>query len=141
MCLSTDEENLMFCIDFEDADLVGQGVYQPWVGNNDVTVITSAFCPQGSRCGYFNESTLSVPFFSNAYASFPSLKITFYYNRTPGGPSLQGLISNDCFNHVAAEAGNSLYASCEDDEVEWGLKNMDFPAPGSSASITAVSTA
>ncbi|KAI0240459.1 hypothetical protein LSAT2_008807 [Lamellibrachia satsuma] len=51
---------LMFCIDFEDDDLVSNtaGVYRPWILNDGVTVVADAQCPQGQRCGFFNESVL-----------------------------------------------------------------------------------
>ena len=75
------------------------------------------------RCGFFNESRLEIPFFSNAYSSFPSLRISFNYRRTGSSPATQGIISNDCMNGVASEAGNSLYASCADDSVEVGLRD------------------
>ena len=116
----------MFCIDFEDDDLVGQGAYQPWVLNEDVTVVTSADCPQGSRCGYFNGSRLEIPFFSNAYSSFPGLWVEFWYKRTGSEPANQGLISNDCFQGQTYEPGNSLYASCTSSDVETGLKSISL---------------
>ena len=126
MLFSTDEERKMFCIDFEDDDLVGQGAYQPWVLNEDVTVVTSADCPQGSRCGYFNGSRLEIPFFSNAYSSFPGLWVDFWYKRTGSEPANQGLISNDCFQGQTDEPGNSLYASCTSSDVETGLKSISL---------------
>ena len=115
----------MFCIDFEDADLVGPGAYQPWVLNEDVTIVSSTSlgpCAEGSQCGYFNASHLVIPFFSNTYASFPSLRITFNYMRTVASPVTRGLISNDCFNDKEGQSGNSLYASCRNSRVLTGVK-------------------
>ena len=39
----------MFCIDFEDDSLVGQGVDRPWVMNDHVTIVDDTDCPQGDR--------------------------------------------------------------------------------------------
>ena len=118
----------MFCIDFEDDDLVGQGVYQPWVMNVDVTVVTDPDCPQGSKCGYFNGSRIEIPFFSNAYSSFDGLWIELWYKRTGTYPVNQGLISNDCFEGQSYEPGNSLYASCVSSDVEAGVKSISLAA-------------
>ena len=123
----------MFCIDFEDElGLVGQGVDRPWVYNDGV-IVTSDNCPQGTRCGYFDGGRLEVSFFSNKYASIGAFVITFHYKMTSGSSSSQGLISNDCFEGLSGEPGNSLYASCGNSSVDVGLK-----AP--TASLSGVST-
>ena len=101
----------MTCIDFEEGGLVGQGADNPWVYNDGV-IVTGTDCPQGDRCGYFDGGRLELPFFSNNYNGYKSLVITFHYKMTSGSLSSQGLISNDCFNGLSGEAGNSLYASC-----------------------------
>ena len=130
----------MFCIDFEDDDLVSNtaGVYRPWILNDGVTVVTDAQCPQGQRCGFFNESVLEVPFFSNNYAQWPSLKITFEYMMTAQTPIDQGIISNDCFNQAEYAAGNSLYCSADSNTLKSGVKGTgNITAVDSSAvSIT-----
>ncbi|KAI0241986.1 hypothetical protein LSAT2_015249, partial [Lamellibrachia satsuma] len=119
-----DEEALMFCIDFEDDDLVSNtaGVYRPWILNDGVTVVTDAQCPQGQRCGFFNESVLEVAFFSNNYAQWPSLRITFDYMMTASTPIDQGIISNDCFNQADYADGNSLYCSADSNTLKGGVK-------------------
>ena len=115
---STVEEPLMFCINFEDDDLVTNDVYQPWVLNRGVTVVndTSVGCPEGSRCGFFNdESNLELAFFSNNYGHWHNLRITLNYRQTETSPSDQGIMSNDCFNNVDNAPGNSLYLSSSGD--------------------------
>ncbi|KAI0216080.1 hypothetical protein LSAT2_031858, partial [Lamellibrachia satsuma] len=130
------EERLMFCIDFEDDDLVanGPGFYEPWVLNDGVTIVDSAVnpgvnCPQGQRCGFFNESVLEVPFFSNNYAHWPSLRITLSYKMTQRTNIDQGIISNDCFPDatVPFAPGNSLYCSADDNDFKAGLKTSGSP--------------
>ena len=117
----------MFCIDFEDDDLVSNiaGVYRPWILNDGVTIVDSLMgvtCPQGQRCGFFNESVLEVAFFSNNYAQWPSLRITLDYMMTASTPIDQGIISNDCFNQANNAAGNSLYCSANINTFNGGLK-------------------
>ena len=125
--LSSDEEALMFCIDFEDDDLVSNsaGVYRPWILNDGVTIVDSLMgvtCPQGERCGFFNESVLEVAFFSNNYAQWPSLRITFDYMMAAPIPIDQGIISNDCFNQAGYAAGNSIYCSADSNTLKGGVK-------------------
>ena len=122
----------MFCIDFEDDDLVANnmGVYRPWILNDNVLVVTEG----GSKCGFFNESRLEVPFFSNAYSSFTSLRITFRYKIAPGGSADQGLFSNDCFGGAVNAAGNSLYCSASGGQVTWGLRDPNVQLGGVSGS-------
>ena len=115
----------MFCIDFEDDDLVGAaGADHPWVFNDGVDIVpyAAAGCPQGDRCGYFDEGRLEIPHFSNMYSSFSSLRITFDYRRTAGGVYHQGIISNDCFNGQAGESGNSLLFACLSHVVAGALR-------------------
>ena len=131
MC-SIVEDPLMFCIDFEDAGLVSTtaGVYRPWILNDGVTIVDNAMganCPQGQRCGFFNESVLEVPFFSNNYVHWPSMRITFNYRMTQATALDQGIISNDCFNQVANADGNSLYCSASSIDFMAGLKTVNSP--------------
>ncbi|KAI0216081.1 hypothetical protein LSAT2_031859, partial [Lamellibrachia satsuma] len=140
------EERLMFCINFEDDDLVAKGpafVYEPWIRNDGVTIVDNTVnpgvnCPEGQRCGFFNESVLQIPFFSNNYAQWPSLRITLSYRMTSFGLDLdmrrldripdKGIISNDCFpegNGLYA-SGNSLYCSADDIRFKAGLNG---PSP------------
>ena len=136
----------MFCINFEDDDLVAKGpafVYEPWILNDGVTIVDNTVnpgvnCPEGHICVFFNESVLKVPFFSNNYAHWPSLRITLSYRMTLFGLELdmrrldripaQGIISNDCFpeGNVPYAPGNSLYCSVGDITFMAGLKG---PSP------------
>ena len=119
--VSTDEEDFMFCIHFEDEeDLVFAGADHPWVLNDGVQIVpkASAGCPQGDKCGYFDNGRLEIPFFSNAYSGINSLRITFWFRRVVPEPFTMGLISNDCFNGVQDAAGNSLYCSTQYDGAE-----------------------
>ena len=129
----------MFCIDFEDDDLVSNtaGVYRPWILNDGVTVVTDAQCPQGQRCGFFNESVLEVAFFSNNYVHWPSMKITLSYRMTQATALDQGIISNDCFNQVPNAAGNSLYCSASSTDFMAGLKTN---SPSEDAAVSEVSS-
>ena len=146
--MSTDENKKIFCITFEDDDnLVGPGgAEQPYIYNDGVTVVTSALCPQGDKCGWFNNSRLEIPYFSNNYG-FESIRITFQYKRTGAMPETQGIISNDCFNMVPNAAGNSLYCSstnigaADNDDIEAGLRSPPLPkAPAAFVSASEVST-
>ena len=138
MCSTVIEDPLMFCIDFEDDDLISDafGIYRPWVLNDGVIVVSSPYCPQDIRCGYFNESILEVPFFSYTYNSWPSLRITFHYKQISNSTLDQGIISNDCTPPPFAE-GNSLYcsAAADGDTFLGGLKS---PA-GGNVDLSAVS--
>ena len=126
----------MFCIDFEDESLVGQGADSPWVYNDGVVIVTDKDCPQGDRCGYFNGGgRLELPFFSNNYDGYKSLIITFYHKRTSASPTIQGLISNDCLDGLSGEPGNSLYASSSSTAVEKVEVGLKYPA----VSLTGVS--
>ena len=110
----------MFCVNFEDPDFVGdEGADQPTVSNYGVVVVDTADvgCPQGDKCGYFDEGRLEIPRFANAYSTFSSLRITFNYLRTGGGKDHQGLISNDCFKDEPDLPGNSLSVACVDESV------------------------
>ena len=111
---STDEIPFRFCIDFEEDDFVRAGADHPKVSNYGVIVVdtTDAGCPQGDRCGYFDEGRLEIPSFSNAYTGISSFRITFNYLRMAGGEDHQGIFSNDCFNGEADLPGNSLAAAC-----------------------------
>ena len=147
----------MFCINFEDDDLVAKGpafVYEPWILNDGVTIVDNTVnpgvnCPEGHRCGFFNESILEIPFFSNNYAHWPYLRITLSYRMTSFGLDLdmlglnrnpeQGIISNDCFpdGNVPYAPGNSLYFSADDISLIAGLKG---PSPDNAvADVSAVS--
>ena len=134
----------MFCIDFEDDDLVSNtaGVYRPWVLNDGVTIVDNTInlevnCPQGQRCGFFNESVLEVPFFSNNYAQWPTLRITLSYKMTGSQDVDKGIISNDCFPDatVPFAPGNSLYCSANSGNFLAGLKGPSpgYPVAGGSA--------
>ena len=120
---STAEVDDMFCIDFETDDLVSvtKGVYRPWVLNDGVHIINDPLGTHG-RVGFFNESHLEIPFFSNAYSSFKSLRISFYYRLAPGGSADQGIISNDCFGGAVNAPGNSLFASAQGTYLSAGFK-------------------
>ena len=121
----------MFCINFEhEEDLVFAGADHPWVLNDGVQIVSTASvgCPQGDKCGYFVNSRLEIPFFSNAYSGINSLRITFWFRRDEGYPVTMGMISNDCFNGVPEAAGNSLYVSNRDvndgtDSIEVGVRD------------------
>ncbi len=117
----------MFCINFEDDDLVTNDVYQPWVLNRGVTVVSDPAigCPEGNRCGFFNESNLELPFFSNNYDHWHNLRITLHYKQILTTTPDQGIISNDCFNGIDNAPGNSLYLSSAGDgsEFKCGLKS------------------
>ena len=129
---STEEEQLMFCIDFEDDSLVKKGTaYQPWVLNRGVTVVNSPECPEGNRCGFFNESLIELPMFSNNYDPWHGLKITLKYKQTRTSQFDQGVISNDCFNGVPFAAGNSLYCSVDGSGASF---NAGLKSPPASAS-------
>lgn len=136
MCLIV-EEPLMFCINFEDDDLVTNDVYQPWVLNDGVTIVEGASfgCPEGKRCGFFNESILELPFFSNNYGHWNSLRITLHYKMIATSDVDQGIVSNDCYKDVANAPGNSLYCSVggAGDVFKAGLKssNSSVDANGS----------
>ncbi|KAK2153741.1 hypothetical protein NP493_2267g00008 [Ridgeia piscesae] len=93
----------------------------------DVLNYTTPNCPQGKRCGFFNESVLEVPFFSNNYGHWPSLRITLQYKMISfSGTIDQGIVSNDCFPKGTGEyaPGNSLFISANDDEFNGGLKDL-----------------
>ena len=129
----TVEDPSMFCINFEDNDLVSNtmGVYRPWVMNDGVNVITDAMCIEGNKCGLFNMSRLEIPFFSNLYSSIPSIRITFYYKIISGGSADQGIISNDCYGGVAGAPGNSLFCHLEQQAaLSCGLSNPAVSAGG-----------
>jgi len=130
----------MFCIDFEDDDLVQNGTpYQPWVMNRGVTVVNDQQCPQGEKCGFFNASLLEVPFFSNNYDPWHGLVITLHYRQTAKSNIDQGIISNDCFGGVPFAPGNSLYCSAAGDGTRFnaGLKARD---PNDIVDLSAVSS-
>ena len=127
----------MFCIDFEDDDLIQKGTaYQPWILNRGVTVVADQQCPQGDRCGFFNESILEVPFFSNNYDPWHGLKITLKYVQLLAGQVDQGVISNDCLNLDSGAPGNSLYLSVDagGNLFNAGLKDGRNPTNFASAS-------
>ena len=133
----------MFCIDFEDADLVSNtaGVYSPWVIIDGVTIVDNSMgvnCPQGHRCGFFNESVLEVPFFSNNYVHWPSVRITLSYRLTQATALDQGIISNDCFNQVPNGAGNSLYCSPSSIDFMAGLKTANSPLEDAAVSEVSI---
>ena len=139
MC-STVEDRLMFCIDFEDEDLVSdtEGVYRPWILNDGVTIVDNAMganCPQGQRCGFFNESVLEVPFFSNNYVHWHTMSITFNYRMIQGTSLYQGIISNDCFNQADYADGSSLYCSASVTDFMAGLKTDNSPLEDANASV------
>ena len=130
----------MFCIDFEDKDLVSNtfGEYRPWVFNDGVTVVTSPQCPQGKRCGFFNASVLEVGFFANNYGHWPNLRITLEYKMIHlSGNIDQGIVSNHCFPHgnVMYAAASSLFMSASALNFNGGLKD----SPGSGTTVTVVS--
>ena len=142
MC-SIVEDSLMFCIDFEDADLVSNtaGVYRPWILNDGVTIddnTMGANGPQGQRCGFFNESVLEVPFFSNNYVNWPSMKITLSYRMTQATALDQGIISNDCFNQIPNAAGNSLYCSASSIDFIAGLNTVNSPLEDAAVSEVSI---
>ena len=138
---STVENPKMFCIDFEDDDLVSDtwGEYRPWVLNDGVTVVEDEQCPQGKKCGFFNGSgVLEVPFFSNNYGHWPNLRIELQYKMISfEAPIDQGIVSNDCFpdgDGLYAD-GNSLFISANDETFNAGLKDVTKTGP----TVTAVS--
>ena len=122
----------MFCIDFEDDDLVQGGTaYQPWLHNRGVTVVTDTQCPQGNRCGFFNESFIEVAMFANNYDSWQRLKITLEYKQILSSQMDQGVISNDCLSEQSGAPGNSLYCSLD---ASGGSFNAGLKSPPASAS-------
>ena len=125
----------MFCIDFENGDLISHtaGEYRPWVLNNGVTIVHDPQCPQGQWCGFFNASCLEVPFFSNNYDHWPSLRITLSYKMTQPTQMDQGIVSNDCFQGLANAPGNSLYLSASSTDFKAGLKAGNPVIPDASA--------
>ena len=125
----------MFCIDFENGDLISHtaGEYRPWVLNNGVTIVHDPQCPQGQWCGFFNASCLEVPFFSNNYDHWPSLRITLSYKMTQPTHMDQGIVSNDCFQGLANAPGNSLYLSASSTNFKAGLKAGNPATPDASA--------
>lgn len=133
----------MFCIDFEANDLISKtfGVYRPWVLNDGVTVVNDSQCPQGDRCGYFNNSVLEVPFFSNNYAQWPSMRITLQYKMISFSGSIdQGIISNDCLNLADYAAGNSLYLSADASTFKAGLKSGNASVPDADATVVSTTS-
>ena len=125
----------MFCIDFEDNDLVSDtwGEYRPYVFNDGVTVVKDTQCPQGDRCGFFNGSgVLEVPFFSNNYGHWPSLRIELEFKMISFSGNIdQGIVSNDCVPDGTGlyAAGNSLYISANDNTFNTGLKDPSRAGP------------
>ncbi|KAI0236747.1 hypothetical protein LSAT2_012716 [Lamellibrachia satsuma] len=122
-----DMNRKLFCINFEKQyELTDSGYY---VFNDGVDLVNGAMCPvAGSQCGHFlgSNSRLEIPFFSNNYDGFPSLRITMYIRMTGGGPGdVQGVISNDCGPNgmVPNAAGNSLYCSVNGTIMTGGLKD------------------
>ena len=116
----------LFCIDFENQyQLADSGVY---VYNDGVDVGPDPLCPvAASKCGHFlgSNSRLEVPIFSNAYSSYPSLRITMYLRKTGGGPGdVRGVMSNDCgpSGMMAGADGNSLYCAVNGSLFTGGLK-------------------
>ena len=139
---STAEERLMFCINFEDDDLVTNDVYQPWVLNRGVTVVdaSSVGCPEGNRCGFFNDdSNLELAFFSNNYGHWHNLRITLNYKQIQTSQSDQGIMSNDCWHGTENAPGNSLYLSSSGDgsEFKCGMKtnNASLDADPTAVSV------
>ena len=138
--LSTVEDPLMFCIDFENGDLISHtvGEYRPWVLNNGVTVVHDLQCPQGQFCGFFNASCLELPFFSNNYDHWPSLRITLSYKMTQTTQMDQGIISNDCYQGLANAPGNSLYLSASSTNFKAGLKARNPGPPDANAQYVSI---
>ena len=133
----------MFCIDFEDDDLIRDGTpYQPWVMNRGVTVVKAAECPQGERCGFFNASLLEVPMFSNNYDPWHGLVIKLRYRQTAQSNIDQGIISNDCFGGVPYAPGNSLYCSADagGNSFNAGLKARNPAAVTSLSAVSSIKT-
>ena len=129
----TDESADMFCIDFDDDDLVSDnmGVYKPWVMNDNVNVITDAMCIEGNRCGLFNMSRLEIPMFSNMYSNFHTLRISFYYKIMSGGSGDQGIISNDCYGGATGAPRNSIFCHLQQHSLlECGLNEPDVSLGG-----------
>ena len=129
----------MFCIDFEDDDLVSDtlGEYRPWVLNDGVTVVENVECPQGKRCGFFNASVLEVPFFSNNYGHWPNLRIELQYKMISFGGNIdQGIVSNDCFPDGTGlyADGNSLFLSANNLKFKGGLKDSTV-LPGTTVAV------
>ena len=128
----------MFCIDFEDDDLVSDtwGEYRPYVFNDGVTVVDGPQCQHG-RCGFFNRSVLEVPFFSNNYEHWPNLRITLEYKMIPSSANLdQGIVSNDCFPDGTGlyADGNSLFISANYVNFNGGLKDLTG-LPGTTVTV------
>ena len=127
----------MFCINFEDDDLVNDnmGVYRPWIMNDGVKIIDDPnLCIEGRRCGFFNMSRLEIPMFSNMYSNFEALRIFFYYKIVPGGSADQGIISNDCYGGATGAPGNSIYCSLQQQSLlQCGL-NQPGPKLGGGVS-------
>ena len=128
-----EERAKIFCIDFEDRyQLADSGVY---VLNDGVERVDDALCPnagkEGSHCGHFlgSNSRLEVPFFSNNYDHFGSLRITMLYRRTGANTAEQGILSNDCSDGIAGRDGNSLFCSVDNGLFYAGVRHhqpVDF---------------
>ena len=123
----------IFCIDFEDQyQLADSGVY---VFNDGVKRVNNALCPNAgiagsSYCGHFlgSNSRLEVPFFSNNYDHFGSLRITMLYRRMGANAAEQGILSNDCSGGIAGQAGNSLFCSVDKGLFYAGVRRNQPPA-------------
>ena len=127
----------MFCIDFEDDSLIKKGTaYQPWLLNRGVTVVNSLECPEGNRCGFFNESLIEIAMFANNYDPWHGLKISLKYMQTQSSQMDQGVVSNDCINLQSGAPGNSLYCSVDagGNSFTAGLKDARNPTTIVSAS-------
>ena len=127
-----EERAKIFCIDFEDQyQLADSGVY---VFNDGVNRVNDALCPNAgidgsSYCGHFlgSNSRLEVPFFSNNYDHFGSLRITMLYRRTGANAAEQGILSNDCSDGTAGRDGNSLFCSVDNGMFYAGVRRNQLP--------------
>lgn len=60
-----------------------------YVMNQGVTIIENGvngvpydFCPQGKRCGFFDNSKLEIPYFTNIYGGVSNMKSTMDFYST-----------------------------------------------------------
>ncbi|KAK2186128.1 hypothetical protein NP493_214g03037 [Ridgeia piscesae] len=87
------DDKIVTCLDFERGFQATKGVY---VLSNHVGIKSGT---RFQHSAYFNgiSGTLEIPALSNTYSNFKKFSISFWYKRTDGKTSLQGLFTNgDC---------------------------------------------
>ncbi|KAI0233461.1 hypothetical protein LSAT2_016297 [Lamellibrachia satsuma] len=122
------------CITFSEGWNSLGGTRGVYVASSNVQVVPNC-TPAGGNCGYFDStvgSSMSIPYFSNAYDSFSEFSISLWFKRTAGMPGKMGLVGNgDC------GASSSIGLMSEDENlVSVLLQNAtdsDFSASGLNA--------